>query len=177
MIVLSLCPWQRRRRQQKKTIQPMGSGFLHGPCSKARTASEHGDNSPRWSPKFFALPGIGGFGPGAEEAGASQEKGRRRQHSYQHQDRPIFPATMTSCSLPFRRGGRFIIPICDALIHLRVQKSTVKKSANAVLKVHHDSVVHLINTYDLHIHLCILGLNSQPFFCDVSPMQYRCKTL
>ena len=49
---------------------------------------------------------------------------------------------------------------------MRVQESSVKKSANAVLKVHDDSVVHLINTYDIHIHVSIVTL----FFVNVSPM-------
>jgi hypothetical protein len=47
--VLLSVPWQRRRRRKrhvKKTIQPMGSGFPHGPCSKGRTASGHGRTDP-----------------------------------------------------------------------------------------------------------------------------------
>ena len=50
---------------------------------------------------------------------------------------------------------------------MRVQESSVKKSANAVLKVHDDSVVHLINTYDVHVHTNIVTL----FPVNVSPMQ------
>jgi hypothetical protein len=48
---------------------------------------------------------------------------------------------------------------------LRVQESSVKKSASSVLKVHDDSVLHLIDTYNLRIHVDIVIL----FPVNVSP--------
>jgi hypothetical protein len=112
MMVLFPLLWQRRS-QPKKTIQPMGFGFPHGPCSKERMESER------------ELPSWGWW------------------------------------------GGRCVAEICcEALIHLRVQENSVKKSANAVLKVHEDSVLHLINTYDFHIHVSIVSFSS----VNVSPM-------
>jgi hypothetical protein len=48
---------------------------------------------------------------------------------------------------------------------LRVQESSVKKSASSVLKVHDDSVLHLIDTYNLGIHVDMVTL----FSVNVSP--------
>ena len=60
---------------------------------------------------------------------------------------------MTIVTIPGEWAGRRVPEICcKALIHLRVQENSVKKSANAIFKVHEDSVLHLIDTSQFHIH-------------------------
>jgi DNA polymerase IV len=66
----------------------------------------------------------------------------------------IFPATNDRRSLPSRAewAGRRVSEICwEAFIHLRVQESSLKKSANAILKVHENSVIQLIDIHNLSI--------------------------
>jgi hypothetical protein len=82
---------------------------------------------------------------------------------------------MTGDSLPSGagRGGRLVTEICfEAFICLRVQESSVKKSADSVFKVHNDSVLHFIDTYNVHIHVNIVIL----FFVIVSPTQNNCQS-
>ncbi len=143
----------QRRRQPKPTIQPMGSGFVHGPCSKGRTASGRGITVPvgslilhdSWSWRIWLWA----------------SKNRSRARKKQQQPEPISAPRLTHIpsnddrrSLPSRAewAGRRVSEICwEAFIHLRVQESSLKKSANAILKVHENSVIQLIDIHNLSI--------------------------
>jgi hypothetical protein len=53
----------------------------------------------------------------------------------------------------------------NAFIRLRIKEISIKQSANSVLKVHNDSVIHLIDIYNFDAHVGILIL----FPVNVSP--------